>query len=81
MIAQPVDAMTVRADQLTEGDIIIHRCTGDAWEVICEPEYTNSGIRFEVLWLEVESPDNTQSVCFAPEWQFELLDHQPVMAV
>jgi hypothetical protein len=81
MIAQPlVDAATIRADQLTEGDIIRH-FTGEAWKVICEPEYTNEGIRFEVLYLDLECPHNTQSLCFAPELQFELLDYQPVMAM
>ncbi|AFZ11502.1 hypothetical protein Cri9333_0552 [Crinalium epipsammum PCC 9333] len=81
MIAQPlVDATTIRADQLTEGDIIRH-LTGEAWKVICEPEYTNKGIRFEVLCLDLECPNNTQSLCFAPEWLFDLLDYQPVMAV
>lgn len=45
---------TIRADELTEGDIIKH-FTGDTWLVISEPEYTCSGITFDVLWLDVDS--------------------------
>ncbi len=69
------DTTTIRADQLTEGDIIQHS-TGDNWMVISEPEYTTGGISFEVLCLDVEAADNTQTVCFAPETSFVLLDHQ-----
>ncbi len=75
MIAQINDATTIYADQLTEGDIIQHSA-GDTWMVITEPEYTTRGITFEVLCLDVEAADNTQSVCFAPEESFVLLDHQ-----
>lgn len=67
---------TIHADELTEGDIIRH-FTGDIWQVISEPQYTCSGITFDVLWLDVDSPDNTQNVCFAPNWRFELVSHQP----
>lgn len=70
------DRTQIHADELTEGDIIKH-VTGDIWQVISEPEYTNRGICFEVLWLDVDSPDNTQSVSFAPEWRFELVNYQP----
>ena len=73
MITQ--DVTTICADQLTEGDIIQHS-TGDTWMVITEPEYTTRGITFEVLCLCVEAVDNMQSVCFAPEESFVLLDHQ-----
>ncbi len=73
MITQ--DVTTICADQLTEGDIIQH-LTGDTWMVITEPEYTTRGISFEVLSLDVEAADNTQTVCFAPEESFVLLDHQ-----
>ncbi len=69
------DTTTIRADELTEGDIIQHS-TGDNWMVISEPEYTTGGISFEVLCLDVEAVDNTQTVCFAPETSFVLLDHQ-----
>ena len=65
-------ASFLRADELTEGDIIRH-FTGDLWQVLTEPQYTCSGIEFEVLWLNVDSPDNIQSVCFAPGWRFELV--------
>jgi hypothetical protein len=68
------DTTTIRADQLTEGDIIQHR-TGEDWLIITEPEYTTKGISFEVLCLGVEVP-NTQTMCFAPETSFVLLDHQ-----
>lgn len=76
MIAQKTnDATTICADQLTEGDIIRHS-TGDTCLVITEPEYTTLGITFDVLSLDVEAVDNTQTVCFAPESRFVLLDHQ-----
>lgn len=78
MIAYDSDATQIFADQLTEGDIIRH-FTGDIWQVISEPEYTSSGISFEVLCLDVETPPNTQQVIFAAEWRFELLDYQPVL--
>ncbi len=68
------DREIIASDQLTIGDIIKHD-TGDFWQVISEPQYTCSGIEFEVLWLDVDSPNNTQSVCFAPGWQFELVSH------
>ncbi len=77
MIAQSNDATTICADQLTEGDIIQHS-TGESWMVIAEPEYTNAGISFEALCLDLDSPDNTQAVCFAPNESFVLLDHQSV---
>lgn len=70
------DREIITSDQLTIGDIIKHG-TGDLWQVISEPQYTCSGIEFEVLWLDVDSPGNTQSVCFAPQWRFELVSHQP----
>ncbi len=75
MIAQTNDATTIYADQLTDGDIIQYS-TGDTWMVISEPEYTTRGISFDVLCLDVEAPKNTQTVCFAPETSFVLLDHQ-----
>lgn len=74
-MTQSQDVTTIRADQLTENDIIQHR-PGDNWMVISEPEYTTRGISFEVLCLDVEAPNNTQTVCFAPETSFALLDHQ-----
>lgn len=78
----------ITADELTEGDIIKH-FTGDIWQVISEPEYTNAGITFEVMWLDVPTP-NTQFVNFArhllgriilpknaaPAWRFELVSLQ-----
>ena len=77
MITQSLDVTTICAVQLTEGDIIQHRLC-DTWMVITEPEYTTRGITFEVLCLDVEAP-NTQTVCFAPEESFVLLEHQSVM--
>ena len=74
MIAYQSDATPICADQLTEGDIIRH-FTGDTWKVISEPEYTCSGISFEVLCLDVETSPNTQTVVFAPRWRFDLLAH------
>ena len=78
MIAYSSDATLICADQLTEGDIIRH-FTGDTWQVISEPAYTSSGISFEVLCLDLETPPNTQTVVFAPRWRFELINYQPLM--
>ncbi len=78
MIAYSSDATQISADQLTEGDIIRH-FTGDTWKVISEPEYTSSGITFEVICLDLETLPNTQLVVFAPQWQFELLNNQPLL--
>lgn len=64
----------IHADELTEGDVIKH-FTGDVWMIINEPEYTNAGITFEVVWLGVDTPDNTQAVTFAPAWRFELINY------
>ena len=80
MIAHQPDATQICADQLTEGDIIRH-FTGDTWQVISEPQYTLSGISFEVLCLDVETPPNTQTVVFAPGWRFELIDYHSATAV
>ena len=65
----------IHADELTEGDTIRH-FTGDTWLVISEPKYTNAGITFDVMWLDVDSPDNIQSVCFSPHWRLQLVTHQ-----
>lgn len=64
----------IHASELTEGDIIRH-FTGDKWLVVSEPQYTCSGITFDVMWLDVQTLDNTQSVTFAPQWKFELVTH------
>ena len=77
MIAHQADATQICADQLTEGDIIRH-FTGEVWQVISEPEYSSFGMSFEVLCLDIESSSNTQTVIFAPQWRFELLDYQSV---
>ncbi len=74
MIAHQPDATQICADQLTEGDIIRY-FTGDIWQVISEPEYTSSGISFEVLCLDVETLPNTQTVVLAPGWRFALIDY------
>lgn len=79
MIAHCIDATTVCADELTVGDVVQH-FTSDIWMVITEPEFTSQGISFEVLCLDVETLPNTQTVCFAPEWKFVLLDHRALMA-
>lgn len=68
----------IHADELTEGDIVKH-FTGDTWLVVSEPQYTNAGITFDVMWLDVDSPDNIQSVSFSPHWRFELVTHQPLV--
>lgn len=78
MIAYSSDATQICADQLTEGDIIRH-FTGDTWQVISEPTYTSSGINFEVIYLDVKTPPNTQTVIFAPQWRFDFLDYQLVI--
>ena len=78
MTHKTVDATAslIRADELAQGDIILYR--GDIWQVLNEPQYTCSGIEFEVLWLDIDAPDNTQSVCFAPNYRFELIRYQPI---
>lgn len=66
---------TIRADELTEGDVIQHLLTGDIWQVASEPEYTTKGIGFEVTWLS-----DAQDPCFIyaqPRQHFALLDHNP----
>ena len=74
-IATTSESDRIHAEELTEGDIIKH-FTGDVWLVISEPQYTNAGIMFDVMWLDVDSPDNIQSVCFSPHWRFDLVAHQ-----
>lgn len=80
MIAQDDNAALIYADQLTEGDIIRH-FTGEIWKVISEPKYTDSGISFEVLCLDLGtfSNPNTQLVVFASQWRFESIDYQPLV--
>ena len=66
----------IRADELTEGDIIKHLIK-DIWQVISEPEYTYKGIAFDIMWMDIDTHDNTQNVCFAPDYKFELVNHLP----
>jgi hypothetical protein len=73
-----ISSSTIRADELTEGDVIQHLLTGDIWQVASEPEYTIKGIGFEVTWLS-----DSQDPCFIyaqPHQHFELLDHNPSQA-
>lgn len=63
----------IRADQLTEGDIITGS-KGDIWQVVSEPQYMDEGICFEVMWLK-SATFNTQKVCFLPNYEFELVSH------
>ena len=67
----------LRADELTLGDII-KDSAGDFLQVISEPEYTNKGITFLVMWLGVDSTDNTQEICLIPQSRYELLDHESI---
>lgn len=69
----------ITAAELTEGDIIRH-FTGDVWMVMGEPEYKSVGITFEVMWLDVPTP-NIQFVTFNPAWRFELVSHNANSAV
>lgn len=78
LAATTSDSDRIATDELTNGDIIKH-FTGDVWLVVSEPEYTNSGITFDVMWLDVDSSDNIQSVCFSPHWRFELATHQSLL--
>ena len=79
IIQQEAIAAQICADELTEGDLIRH--LGQNWQVINEPRFTRRGIAFEVLWLDVDSPDNTQEVCFHSAWKFELVTHQKSVAL
>jgi hypothetical protein len=74
------DRAIFTADQLTYGDIV-KSPKGDSWQVISEPQYTCSGIEFDVLWLDIDSPDNTQQVCFNPSWRFDLATDQTSVTV
>lgn len=67
------ETVTIHADELTEGDIIRH-FTGELWQVYSEPEYTVSGIVFEVLPLDLDT-NETQIVAFHPQWRFELVNY------
>jgi hypothetical protein len=64
----------IYADELTEGDIIKH-FTGDIWQVYSKPEYTISGIEFEVLNLSTNGRES-QRVSFNPRWRFELVGYE-----
>lgn len=73
--AAEIAPFIIHADQLTEGDVI--KClTGDIWRVVSEPEYTQQGICFDAMWLDVGVSNNVQGVCFAPTAEFELVSHQ-----
>lgn len=67
-----VEPTFITADRVTEGDII--KNFSGTWQIISEPEYTTSGIQFDILWLNLEEY-GPQNVCFRPEWRFELLGH------
>lgn len=73
--AAEIAPFIIHADQLTRGNVI--KClTGDIWQVVSEPEYTQQGICFDVMWLDVGVSNNVQGVCFAPTAEFELVSHQ-----
>ena len=73
---QSAIATVIRNDELKEGDIIRH--LGGLLQVISEPEYTSYGIEFNALWLDIDSPNNTQQLCFNPNLLVELVSHFPV---
>ncbi len=64
----------IQADQLTEGDLIRHR--GELLKVCSEPDYTNHGIEFDALPLEVTDRE-TQPMCFQPKELIEHVGYQP----
>ena len=74
MIAQTFDATAIRADELTECDVVQH--STKLWMVVTEPEYTTNGISFNVLCLDAEAPYDTRTVCLAPEASLVLLNYQ-----
>ena len=57
----------IPAEQLTEGDVVLH--LGNRILVTTEPQYTYQGIVFDALWLDIDSRDNTQQLCFQPTLQ------------
>ena len=71
MTQKQTDVTQIRADQLTEGDIIRHS-TEEEWLICTEPQYTQQGIVFCVLPLELNTSE-TQEVAFNPSEKFELI--------
>lgn len=69
-------ATTICADELTQGDVVFY--CNSCIVVLTEPQYVQQGIVFDVLWLEIDSPDNTQQLCFNPEKLLELISHTPI---
>ena len=64
---------TIQADQLTAGDLIRHR--GELLKAYSEPVYTNRGIEFDALPLDVTDRD-TQAMCFQPKEAIEHVGYQ-----
>ena len=64
----------MRADELTEGDIIRH--LGDNLMVYSAPEYLTRGMVFDALPLAFASTGATQEICLQHEQPIELIDHQ-----
>ena len=62
--ASAIASSYIHADELTESDIIQHN--DSTLLIVSEPDYTNKGIEFEVMW-NVVTPDNVQTACFAPD--------------
>lgn len=65
------DVTRIRADELTQGDIIIH--LDQTLEVFSEPEFTTSGIVFLVMPLDFNT--EVYEVRFDPRWTFDLVGY------
>lgn len=66
----------IPAEQLTRGDFVLH--LGNSILVTTEPQYTCQGIVFDALWLDIDSRDNTQQLCFRPTLLLDLVFTAPI---
>lgn len=73
---QKAIATTICADELAQGDVVFY--CNSCIIVLTEPQYVQQGIVFDALWLEIDSPDNTQQLCFNREKLLELISHTPI---
>lgn len=74
--SQSAIATKILADELTEGDILLH--LGSHSQLISKPQNTIRGIVFNALWLDLDSNSNTQQLCFHKDSLFELVSQMPV---
>ncbi len=73
---QTIACDRILGDQLTESDIVLY-CSSRIL-VITEPQYTYSGIVFDAVWIDIDSPDNIQQLCLDPALKLDLVSTAPV---